>query len=183
MVQCMDKALLMYNEAIARGPKEDRTAYYRTRLQKMRLFSQTGRDDLNLKQQQEELSRHPDDPWEHLLMLAALCSAGQYEAAYENFQAAVERFPDLPELYVYGADACTELGQMDQALELLDRGLALDPELYDAKCAKAHCFEALGNYSGACEAWTSLAAELEAAGFHFEAEEPRKLAEACRAKL
>lgn len=183
MVQCMDKALLMYNEVIARGPAEDRTAYYRTRLQKMRLFSQTGRDDLNLERQREELSRHPDDPWEHLLMLAALCSARRYEAAYEKFQAAVGRFPDMPELYIYGADACTELGRMDEALGLLDQGLALDPELYDAKYAKAGCYEALGDYSRACEVWTGLASELEAAGFHFEAEEPRRQAEACRAKL
>ena len=93
------------------------------------------------------------------------------------------RFPDLPELYIYGADACTELGRIDEALELLDQGLSLDSEMYDAKYAKAHCLEALGNYSGACKVWTSLAAELEAAGFQFEAEEPRKLAEACRAKL
>ena len=183
MVQCMDKALLMYNEVFARGPEEDRTAYYRTRLQKIRLFSQTGRDDLNLKQQREELSQHPDDPWAHLFLLAALCSAGQYAEAYKNFQTAVGRFPDLPELYIYGADACTELGRIDEALELLDQGLSLDSEMYDAKYAKAHCLEALGNYSGACEVWTSLAAELEAAGFQFGAEEPRKLAETCRAKL
>lgn len=183
MMQCMDRALLMYDEVIARGPEEDRTAYYRTRLQKMRLFSQIGRDDLNLERQQEALSRHPDDPWEHLLMLAALCNAGQYQPAYENFQTAVGRFPDLPELYVYGADACTELGRMDEALNLLDQGLALDPELDDAKYAKARCYEALGDYSRACEVWTGLSAELEAAGYRFEAEEPRRQAEACRAKL
>lgn len=183
MVQCMDKALMMYNEVIARGPDEGRTTYYRTRLQKMRLLSQVGRDDLNLEQQEKELSRHPDHPWEHLLMLAALCSTRQYEAAYETFQTAVERFPDMPELYLYGADVCQGLGQISEALELLDRGLALDPELYDAKYAKAHCYEALGDYSKACEAWSALAAELETAGYHFEAEEPRRLAEACRAKL
>ena len=145
MVQCMDKALLLYNEVIARGPQEDGTAYYRPQLQQMRLLSQTGRDDLKLQRQQQALSLHPDEPREHLLMLAALCNAKQYEQAYRQYLSAIGQFPDLPELYLYGADACRGLGRINEALEILDRSLALDPELFDATYAKAPGYEALGD--------------------------------------
>jgi tetratricopeptide (TPR) repeat protein len=65
----------------------------------------------------------------------------------------------------------------------MDRGLALDPELCDAKYAKAHWYEELGDWAKAIEVWTSLASDLESRGLIFEAEEPRKNAAECRAKI
>ena len=183
MWECADKAMMAFNEIIAKGPQEDERTYYRTRLQKMQLIHSLGHNEMNLDRQRAALAENPNEPWEHVLMLAALCNAKQYEQARQQFLSSIQLHPNTSELYVYGSDACKELGLMEEAMSWLDKGLALDPELCDAKYAKAHYYEELGDWSNAMDVWTSLAVDLETRGFTIEAEEPRKNAEKCRAKL
>lgn len=183
MLQCMDQALLAYNEILSRGPEEDGTLYRRTQLQRIHLLSHGGRDDLNLERQKKQLDEQPDDPWNYVLMLAALDFAGRYEDSYTLFEKAVRQFPTTSELYVFGAGACKRLGRPKEAIDWLDKGLELDPDLIDARYTKAECYEDMGDWQKAMEAWNACAAANEARGFTIEAEEPRKNAEKCRAKL
>ena len=183
MWECADKAMLAFNEVIARGPQEDPRTYYRTRLQKMQLIHTLGHNEINLERQRIALAEHPEEPWEHVLMLAALCNARDYEEAYRQLLLSAERHPATSELYVYGGDICKALGRLEEAFSWLDRGLALDPELCDAKYAKARWYEELGDWAGAIEVWTSLVADMEKRGLTIEAEEPRKNAEKCRLKI
>lgn len=183
MWECADKAMTAFNEVIAKGPEEDARTYYRTRLQKMQLIDALGQNELNLERQRAALAEHPEEPWEHILMLAALCNGRQYEDAYRQFRASVERHPSASELYVYGGQICRELGRSEEAVDWLDRGLAIDPELCDAKYMKAGWYEEQEDWSKAADVWTSLVADLEQRGFTIEAEEPRKNAERCRLKL
>lgn len=183
MWECADKAMMAFNEVIAKGPETDERTYYRTRLQKMQLIHSLGHNEMNLERQRIALDEHPEEPWEHVLMLAALCNAKQYEEAYRQFILSVERHPDTSELYVYGGDICKSLGRTEEAFDWMDRGLALDPELCDAKYAKAHWYEELGEWTKAAEVWSSLISDLEKRGFTIEAEEPRKKAAECRAKI
>lgn len=183
MWECADKAMMAFNEVIAKGPQEDERTYYRTRLQKMQLIHSLGHNEMNLEQQRTALSEHPDEPWEHILMLAALCNAKQYEAAYQQFTCSIEHHPDTSELYVYGGDICKALGRMEEAFDWMNRGLALDPELCDAKYAKAYWYEEMGEWAKAIEVWTSLVSDLEKRGLTIEAKEPRKNAEKCRLKI
>lgn len=183
MMQCMDQALLAYNEVLARGPEEDPNIYRRTLLQRIHLLSHAGRDDINLERQAKMLEEQPDDPWVHVLMLAALCNAGQYEECLARFETAVRRFPRTSELYMFGAWACRKLGRTGEAIAWADRGLEVDPDLMDAMYTRAECFEELGDWQKAMDAWNACAAANEARGFTVEAEEPRKNAEKCRAKL
>ena len=183
MLQCMDQALLAYNEVLARNPEENVRLYHRTQLQRIHLLSHAGRDDLNLERQEKMLAEQPDDPWSHILMIGALNYAGQHEEAYALFECAVKRFPTTSELYVFGADSCKRLGRPEEAIEWLDRGMEVDPDLMDAWYAKAECYEEMGDWTHAMEAWNTLVSVLESRGFSIEAEEPRKRAEQCRAKL
>ena len=183
MWECADKAMMAFNEVIAKGPQEDARTYYRTRLQKMQLIHSLGHNEMNLEQQRAALSEHPDEPWEHVLMLAALCNSKQYEEAHQQFLSSIELHPNTSELYLYGGDICKAYGHMDEAFDWLDKGLALDPELCDAKYAKAYWYEELGDWAKAIEVWTSLVSDLEKRGLTIEAEEPRKNAEKCRLKI
>ncbi len=183
MLQCMDQALLAYNELLARGPEGDGVLYHRTQLQRIHLLSHGGGDDLNLERQRKALEEAPNDPWAHVLMLAALDYAQRYQESYDLFARAVQQFPGTSELYVYGAGACRRLGRPEEAIRWLEQGLAVDPDLIDALYALADCYEDLGDWAGALEAWTRCAAANEASGYPIEAEEPRQRAEACRAKL
>lgn len=183
MLQCMDQALLAYNEILSRGPEGDGSLYRRTQLQRIHLLSHAGRDDLNIQRQNKMLAEQHDDPWSYVLMLAALDFAQRYEESYELFKAAVHLFPGTSELYVFGAGACKRLGRPEEAIEWLDKGMSIDPDLMDARYTKAECYEDMGDWSKAMEAWEACAAANEARGFTIEAEEPRKNAEKCRAKL
>ena len=183
MWECADKAMMAFNEVIAKGPQEDERTYYRTRLQKIQLIHSLGHNEMNLEQQRAALAEHPEKPWEHILMLAAFCNAKQYEDAYQQFLSSIQRHPDTSELYLYGGDICKALGRTEEAFDWLDKGLALDPELCDAKYAKAEWYEELGNWAKASEVWSSLVSDLETRGFTIEAEETRKNAEKCHAKL
>ena len=183
MLQCMDQALLAYNEALSHGPGDNLALYRRTQLQRIHLLSHAGRDDLNLERLNKLLEERPDDPWTYVLLLAALDFAGQYEECWQQFQAAVARFPETSELYVFGAGACKRLGRPEEAIEWLDRGMEIDPDLMDARYSKAECYEDMGDWQKAMEAWDACAAANEARGFTIEAEEPRKRAQECRAKI
>ena len=183
MWECADKAMMAFNEVIAKGPEADQRTYYRTRLQKMQLIHSLGHNEMNLERQRIVLDEHPEEPWEHVLMLAALCNAKQYEEACRQLLLSVERHPDTSELYVYGGDICKALGRTEEAFDWMNRGLALDPELCDAKYAKAHWYEELGAWAKAAEVWSSLISDLDKRGFTIEAEEPRKKAAECRAKI
>lgn len=183
MWECADKAMMAFNEVIARGPEEDYRTYYRTRLQKMQLIHSLGHNEMNLEHQRTALAEHPDEPWEHALMLSALCNARQYEEAHQQFLSSIELHPNASELYVYGGNISKALGRTDEAFAWMDQGLALDPELCDAKYAKAYWYEEMGDWACALDVWTSLISDLDKRGFTIEAEEPRKNAEKCRAKL
>ena len=183
MWECADKAMTAFNEAIAKGPQDDPRTYYRTRLQKMQLIHALGHDEMNLDEQRTALAEHPEEPWEHILMLAALCNAKQYDEAHQQFLSSIELHPNTSELYLYGGDICKAHGHMNEAFDWLDKGLALDPELCDAKYAKAEWYEELGEWTKAAEVWSSLISDLEKRGFTIEAEEPRKKAAECRAKI
>ena len=183
MWECADKAMMAFNEIIAKGSQEDARTYYRTRLQKMQLIHSLGHNEMNLESQRTALAEHPEEPWEHVLMLAALDNARQYEDAYQQFLSSVALHPTASELYVYGGNICKELGLLDEAFSWMDRGLALDPELCDAKYAKASWHEELGEWANAIEVWTSLVSDLEKRGLTIEAEEPRRNAEKCRLKI
>lgn len=183
MWECADKAMLAFNEVIDRGPEENPRVYYRTRLQKMQLIHSLGHNELNLERQRAALAGHTGEPWEHILMLAALCNAKQYDEAYQQLLASVAQHPTASELYVYGGNICKALGRVEEAFRWMDRGLALDPELCDAKYAKASWYEELGDWANAIEVWTSLTVDMETRGLTFEAEEPRRNAEKCRLKI
>jgi len=183
MMQCMDQALLAYNEVLSRGPEEDGTLYRRTQLQRIHLLSHAGRDDLNLERLNKLLEERPDDPWTYVLLLAALDFAGQHEECYRQFKTAVARFPDTSELYIFGAGSCKRLGRPEEAIQWLDKGMEMDPDLMDTRYSKAECYEDMGDWARAMEAWNACAAANEARGFTIEAEEPRKRAQECRAKI
>ena len=182
MWECVDKAMLAFDQVIAKGAAEAPHAYYRARRQKMQLLQWLGQGERVLQQQRTALAAHPEEPWEHVLLLSALCDGKVYEAAWQQFRVSSACHPDRAELYLYGAVACYGLGRQEEAFALLDKALALDPGLCDARSLRAEWQEAAGDWAQAAETWSEMAADLEARGFSLEAREPRKNAERCRRK-
>lgn len=183
MWECADKALSAFDKVMEQGPQVDKRCYYRCRGQKIQLLSFLGKHEHILREQEAALAANPQEPWEHVLMLAALCSAGKYEEAYEQLLRSAQQHREAAELYVYGGEICQALGRDEEALDWLDRGLALDSQLHDAKYAKAELYEKQGHFRKAQEIWYALAGDLDAQGFSLEATRPRERAENCAARI
>jgi len=71
----------------------------------------------------------------------------------------------------------------DEAFTYWNKTLELSTEYTDAMWAKAICYEELGNYKAAYQAWEEIIDWLEIRGYEIEVEEPRKRAQECKSKI
>ena len=179
----IEKSLYWFDKVLEQGETADAFVYWKTRIQKMKLLSQLGKDKENILQQQKCIESNPDDVNEHCLLLAAYMFAGCYEEAHKEFQKAVAKFPDKWELYIHGGDICKKLKKYDEAFKYWDKAEELGTTFMDGKYAKASCYEDLGEYAKAYKAWSELAEILLSKGYDVEAEMPKNQAKLCLKKL
>lgn len=183
MNYCIEKAFFWYDKVLEQGKETDEFAYQKTRMQKMKLCSQLGKDEENIKEQRDNIEKHSSDVNEWCLLLAAYIFANRYEDAYKEFKHAVSIFPDEWELYIHGGDICKKLKKYDEAFEYWDKAEELGTTFMDGKYSKAFCYEELEQYENAYKIWCEIAEELKSKGYDVEAEMPQKHAELCLEKL
>ncbi len=187
---CAQKAMGSYDRVIANYASEAPDTVYRTRVQRLALMAQLGRDQEALEEQREKVEGS-SGIHEWLLMQSACYHAGDYTGMYDWFRKGKERFEGRPEtpddrlaiLYCNGGDACCELGRYEEAWILWDRALELDEGLYDARYSKGFCYEQMGEYGKAWEIWEDIARRLKQEGYEAEQQLPLELAEKCRKKM
>lgn len=180
---CIEKAFFWFNKVLEQGKASDEFAYYKTRIQKMKLCSLLGKDEENIKEQLNKIEKHSSDASEWCLLLAAYMFANRYEDAYKKFKQAVSVFPNEWELYIHGGDICKKLKKYDEAFEYWNKAEKLGTDFMDGKYAKAFCYEHLEQYENAYNMWCEIAEELKLKGYDIEAEMPKKQADSCLAKL
>lgn len=179
----IEKSLYWFDKVLEQGKTADAFTYWKTRIQKIKLLSQLGKDKENITEQQKLIESNPDDVNEYCLLLATYMFAGCYEEAHKEFQKAVAKFPDKWELYIHGGDICKKLKKYDEAFKYWDKAEELGTTFMDGKYAKASCYEDLGEYAKAYKAWSELAEELLSKGYDVEAEMPKNQAKLCLEKL
>jgi len=177
------KALSLYDQALARGPKEDSEIYYRVKRQKAYMLFQLGRGNEALQAQEESYAANPDNPEEAACLISVYFDAKQYEKVYEFYQKVISKFPNEYNLHVYGGDACKELKNYEQAFACWEKALALNIKWYDVKYSMAFCYEEMGDYHKAYDMWIRIAEEGERDGFEIESKMPRERAAKCKEKM
>ena len=187
---CAQTAMEYYGRVITQYALEAPGTVYRTRVQRLALLAQLGRAQEGLAEQRNKVKDGCCiDEW--LLMQSACYHAGDYAGMYDWFQKGracfegeIEVSADkLAILYSNGGDACWQLERQDEALELWNRALELDPGLYDARYAMGFCYEQTGNYGKALEIWEDIVRRLERDGYEEELKLPLELAERCRQSM
>ena len=151
--------------------------------QKITLMSDLGRKKEEVNYYDSMLEQNPNNPNTWLLCTAAHNFAGDNEAALEVALKGIQKFPDYATLYSYAGNILQELGRHDEAFPYWEKALALKPTLLAAAYSICFCHEELEQYTEACQAWEDLSRTLTQLGYTIEAEEPRRKAEACRAKI
>lgn len=179
---CIEKACFWYDKVFQQGKESDEFAYWKARMQKMKLCSQLGQDEENIREQHERLQKSSSNAKEWCLLLAAYMFADRYEEAYKKFQHAVAIFPKEWELYIHGGDICKKLRKYDEAFAYWDKAEELGTAFMDGKYSKAFCYEELEEYEKAYNVWCELADELTLKGYDVEAEMPKQRAAFCLKK-
>lgn len=182
MNDCMQKAESLFNQVIKKGSLENEDVYWKTRRQKILLFSQTGRNDENIRSQLSIIQSGKGNAREFELLISAYCLANQIEEAYQWFEKAVKIYPDDCPLLLCGGDICKKLKMFDKAFELWDRALEINHCFYDAKYAKGFCYEELGEFKKAYHVWCEIIEDLDADGYLMEKTFPQELAKKCKEK-
>lgn len=166
MYYCRDRALAQYDKILS-SPERD-IVTQRTRLQRSYLRSQIGRSGQDLEEARAALEADPQDPENHLALLAALYNAGKYEAVLEAFPAAADAGAPESLIHIYAGDSCKELCRYEEAFRHWQQALELDPECLDALYSMAYCWRAQGRYDREAAAWERVEDWLTQRGYAAE---------------
>ncbi len=178
-----ENAFYWFDKVLEQSESADEFAYWKTRTQRMKLSSQLGEDEKNIKEQQKIVENNPDNVNEWSLLLAAYMYAGRYEEAYEEFKKAITKFPDEWELYIHGGDISKKLGKYDEAMEYYDKAGEIGSYFCDELYCKASLYEDLGEYEKSVEMYMKIADTLRQRGYDVEADMAEKDAEEVRKKI
>ncbi|MBQ9459627.1 MAG: helix-turn-helix domain-containing protein [Oscillospiraceae bacterium] len=180
---CIRAGLDAFDRVLEMGPENDEDAYWRTLRQKLYFLSMLGRGRESVDEQRKRVERSPEDANEWICMIAACTYAGETEAAFDWFCRAREKFPDQAAIYVYGGDICKRMGRIPEAFENWDHALSLDENFCDAKCAKAFCFESMGEWEKAYDVWRDVAQQERGEGRVIEMQIQLKRADECARRM
>ena len=183
MQYCTQKTAECFDRVEKAGPEENEDIYWRTKHQKLLLYSQIGKGQESIDEALAKVIGGSENAEDWICLIAAYRYHGEEERAYEWFLKAIEKFPEKAALYVYGGDACKKLGRYEEAFSHWDKALQIDPSFHDAKYSKGFCYEELGEFQKAYDIWCEITEELKTAGYEIEAKYPMELAEKCREKL
>lgn len=183
MNYCVENALYWFDKVLDNDPTNDQYYYWKTRMQKMKLCSQLGKNIDNINEQIIIVKNNPNNVNERCLLLAAYMFANEYEKAYEEFIKAISLFPNEWELYIHGGDICKKLKKYEEAFMHWDKAEKLGTKFMDGKYSKAFCYEELGQYENAYKLWIEIADELCAKGYDVEMEMPKSHAERCLSNI
>lgn len=180
---CIDKAADLFDRVIGQGKAVDKDVFWRTKHQKMILYSQTGKAQKNIDEALAVINDGSEDAEDWICLIAAYSYSGDAAKAYEWILKAIPQFPDKAALYVYGGDTCRDLKKYDEAFKYWRKALELDDKMYDARYSMGFCYEELEEYGKAYDIWIDIARDLEEDGYEIEKQFPMELAEKCKAVL
>ncbi|MBQ8782474.1 MAG: helix-turn-helix domain-containing protein [Clostridia bacterium] len=178
-----ENAFRWFDKVLEKGESDDEFAYWKTRTQRMKLCSQLGKNEENIKEQREIIENNPDNVNERELLLAAYMYAGHYKEAYEEFKKAVAKFPDRWELYIHGGDISKKLGKYNEAMEYYNKAGEIGSCFCDELYCKADLYESLGEYEKSVEMYMKIADTLRQRGYDVEADMAEKDAQEVKKKI
>lgn len=183
MEESREQAMALFDRVLKQGEGLDRETYWRTRRQKIYLCCLAGKGDDTVREQLACMERNDGEINEWICAIAAYQFCQRFREAEELMQAALERFPADPCLYVFCGDVYAGLKRYEEAFHFWEKALKQDESFVDALYSMGFCYEEMGEYEKAFHHWEQLARRMERKGFDIEANYPRKLAQACAGKI
>lgn len=172
-----DKAIDLFNRVLEKGPDVSAEVFWKTKNQKMLLYSQIGKSKENIVSSFEKIDKGSEIVEEWRCIIEAYRFDGDEKNAYEWFLKAIKKFPNDALLYTLGGDTCRKLGRYDEALLYWDKAIEIDSSYLDAKYSKANYYEEIGEHNKCYALCLEIIENLKEAGLDIEAAAEEKRAE------
>lgn len=172
-----DKAIDLFNRVLEKGPDVSAEVFWKTKNQKMLLYSQIGKSKENIVSSFEKIDKGSEIVEEWRCIIEAYRFDGDEKNAYEWFLKAIKKFPNDALLYTLGGDTCRKLGRYDEALLYWDKAIEIDSSYLDAKYSKANYYEEIGEHNKCYALCLEIIEDLKEAGLDIEAAAEEKRAE------
>lgn len=118
-----------------------------------------------------------------ICLIHAYCVLNDSKNALLWGEKAEKKFPENAMLHIYMGNIFHALKQYDKSFSYWKRAQQLEPTWMDSAYSIADCYEELGDYKNAYDAWQAIADDLSARGYDVEANWPRTNAARCQTKL
>ncbi len=170
----INKAIDLFNAVIDKGKGENEDVFWRTRTQKMLLFSQIGRSEESITAQLERIKNNSTDIIEWRCLIQAYMFNNDFGNAYKYFTKAIKKFQDDAIIFSLGGDICKELGQYKEALSYWDKAIKIDSSCLEAKYSKINYYIQVGNITECNGISMEIVKELKKMGLDIEATSEEK---------
>lgn len=179
---CRNRALELFDQALAQGPDTDPQTFWSTRRQKCYFLFELGRNQEVIDEFLPRVRSGSPELQDWLCLIQAYSFAKDYDSAWHWTNLAAARFPENASLHIYTGDLLRAMKRYTEAFPHWQRARELEPDWLDAAWSMAECYEELGDYLNAAESYQSIVDNLTRRGFTEETHLPRTLANKCREK-
>ncbi len=169
-----NKAIELFNEVIDKGQNANDDVFWKTKIQKMLLYSQIGKSKESIITALEDIRKNPNNVINWRCLISAYLFDEDVENAYKNFNKAVNKFPNDAIIYTLGGDICSKLGKDNEALTYWDKAIELDYTCLDAKYSMINYYSEIGDKDKCHCLSLEIVEELKKIGLDIEAEAEEK---------
>lgn len=169
MLYSAEKAISLFDKVIEKGPACNAEVFWKTKTQKMRLYSQMGRSKENITACLEDMQKDPENVGVWRCLVEAYLFDEDIKSARNCVEKAIQKHPNDAILYTLGGDVYEKLGARGDALRCWDKAIELDGSLLDAKYSKLDYYLQTGEKEKSYKLMQEIVGELKKAGLDIEA--------------
>lgn len=169
MQYSINKAIELFNMVIDKGVTVDADVFWKTKVQKMLLFSQIGKSKESIESALKNIQNGSTDVIDWRCLIQSYIFDNDINNAHEYFVKAIEKFPNDSIIYTLGGDICKRLGKTNKALLYWDKAIELDSTCLDAKYSKINYYAEIGNKEKCKNLSSEIVEELGKMGLDIEA--------------
>lgn len=169
MQYSINKAIELFNMVIDKGVTVDADVFWKTKVQKMLLFSQIGKSKESIESALKNIQNGSTDVIDWRCLIQSYIFDNDINNAHEYFVKAIKKFPNDSIIYTLGGDICKRLGKTNKALLYWDKAIELDSTCLEAKYSKINYYAEIGNKQKCKNLSSEIVEELGKMGLDIEA--------------
>lgn len=174
MQYSINKAIDLFDMVIEKGKNVNEDVFWRTKTQKMLLYSQIGKSKESIKSSLENIENDSTSVIEWRCLIQAYMFDNDLDNAYKCFAKAIKKFENDAIILTLGGDICKQLGKHEEALSYWNKAVEIDPSCLEAKYSKINYYAQIGNITKCKDIVAEVVDELKKMGLDVEATSEEK---------